>query len=288
MRTALRLLLCWFAFIAALFLGGAVGTGLHLHAQSMHGASVQSMLLAQLAAGLVLVIGLWPLAHSLAAPAMARAASFVAFLLLAFGVNGMIEALKFTNFLDAGIGTAVVFYICVAVLLGTTVGLCFGSSGQPAGLPHRSWPAFNWRIVAAWLSWPVIYFFFGMCIAPIVTPYYRAGIAGLRIPPLHVVIAARLLRSVLFLVATLPFVAPWKGSRRNLWLALGIAHAFTVGLYGIAGGPFLPMILRVTHSIEMTCDAFTYAGMLVLLFTAHAMAAASATPPLHNAHPHPL
>jgi hypothetical protein len=267
MRTALRLLLCWFAFIAALFLSGAVGAVLHLHAQSMHGASVQSMLLAQLGAGLVLVIGLWPLARSLAAPPMARAASFVAFLLLAFGVNGMIEALKFTSFLDAGIGIAVVFYICVAVFLGTAVGLCFGSSGQAAGLPHRSWTAFTWRIVAAGLSWPVIYFFFGMCIAPIVTPYYRAGIAGLRIPPLHVVIEAQLLRSILFLVATLPFVALWKGSRRNLWLALGIAHAFTVGLYGIAGGPFLPTILRVTHGIEMTCDAFAYAAVLVLLFT---------------------
>ena len=266
MRTALRLLLCWFVFIAALFLSGAVGAALHLHAQSLHGASVQSMLLAQLGAGLVLVFGLWPLARSLAAPAVARAASFVAFLFLAFGVNGIIEALRFTNFLDAGIGTAVLFYIFVALFLGITVGLCFGTAGQPAGFLHRSWPAFMWRIGAAWLSWPAVYFFFGMCIAPIVTPYYQAGIAGLRIPPLNVVIETQILRSVFFLVATLPFIALWKGSRRNLWLALGIAHAFTVGLYGIAGGASLPPILRTVHGIEMTCDAFAYAGILVLLF----------------------
>lgn len=272
MKTAFRLVLCWIVFIAAIFLSGLIDQILHLHHGVMPGGiSAQALFLTQIGAGVVLVVGLWPLARSLTAPAVLRAVALIAFLLLAFGVNGIIEAKKFTSFLDRGIGTAVVFFVCIAVLVGTAVGLLFGSDGQPAGLPHRNGPAWTWRAGAAWLGWPVIYFFFGMCVSPIVVPYYNAGVAGLRIPPMSVIITTQLIRSPIFLVTSVLFVALWKGSRRNLWLTLGLAHAFTIGLYGLVGATFLPMVLRVTHSVEMTCDAFAYAGLLVLLFTAPAV-----------------
>ncbi len=289
MKTAFRLVLCWIAFIVALMLSGFVDGALHLHAGPLPGGvSPQSLFLTQLLAGAVLVVGLWPLARSLAAPAALRAAAFVAFLLFALGVNGIIEALKFTNFLDEGIATSVAFYLCVAAILGVAVGLLFGSAGRPTGLPYRNWPGWFWRIVCAWLGWPVVYFFFGMCIAPIVTPYYNAGVAGLRIPAMSVVITMQLIRSVPFLATSIFFVALWKGSRRGLWLALGLAHTFTIGLYGIVGATFLPPVLRITHSIEITCDSFAYAGLLVLLFTAPAAVSASAAPLPHDPHPLPI
>jgi hypothetical protein len=132
--------------------------------------------------------------------------------------------------------------------------------------------AWSWRIVSGWLAWPAVYLLFGMCIAPIVTPYYSAGFAGLRIPTLGVVVTTQLIRSLPFLITSLFFVALWQGSRRGLWLALGLAHAFTVGFYGLVGATFLPMVLRAVHSVEITCDSFAYAGLLVLLFTAPAAA----------------
>ena len=271
MKTTFRLVLCWIAFIAAIFLSGAISGILHLHAVAMPGgASPQSLFLSQVVASAVLVIGLWPLARSLAGPAWVRAAAFISFLLLALGVNGMIEAKKFTSFLDAGIGSSIVFYISIALFVGSAVGLLFGTGGQSTSFPHRGWPAWTWRLIAAWLGWPVVYFFFGMCIAPIVVPYYNAGVAGLRIPSMTVVITTQLIRSPIFLLTSLFFVALWNGSRRNLWLALGLAHAFTIGLYGLVGATFLPPVLRITHSIEMTCDAFAYTGLLVALFTAPA------------------
>jgi hypothetical protein len=289
MKTAFRLVLCWIAFIVALALSGFIDGALHLHAGPLPGgASPQSLFLTQLLAGAVLVVGLWPLARSLAAPAALRAAAFVAFLLFALGVNGIIEALKFTNFLDEGIATSVAFYLCVAAILGVAVGLLFGSAGRPTGLPHRNWPGWFWRIVCVWLGWPVVYFFFGMCIAPIVTPYYNAGVAGLRIPAMSVVITMQLIRSVPFLATSIFFVALWKGSRRGLWLTLGLAHTFTIGLYGIVGATFLPPVLRITHSIEITCDSFAYTGLLVLLFTAPAVAKASTEPVPQDPHPLPL
>ncbi len=271
MKTTLRLVSCWIAFVAALFLSGIIVQALHLHQATAPGSvPMRSMILVQLGAGAVLVIGLWPLARSLAAPPAARAAAFIGFLLLASGVNSLIEAKKFTSVLDAGWGSAAVFYACVAVVLGTALGLLFGNAGPPAGFAHRSLPAWTWRILAAWLGWPVVYFFFGMCVAPIVVPYYTAGVAGLHIPPTATIFEVQLIRSVIFLVTSVVFVALWKGSRRGLWLALGVAHAFTVGLYGLAGATFIPMVLRLTHGIEMTCDAFAYAGLLVLLFGAPA------------------
>lgn len=286
MKTAFRLVLCWIAFVVALMLSGFVNGVLHLHAVPLPGGvSPQSLFLSQLVAGAVLVAGLWPLARSLAAPAYARAAAFIAFLLFALGVSGIIEARKFTNFLDQGIASAVSFYLCLAIVLGTAVGLLFGSAGRPAGLPHRALLATAWRDACAWLAWPAVYLIFGMCIAPIVTPYYGAGIAGLRIPALSVVIQTQLFRSLMFFLTSMLFITLWKGSRRLLWLALGLAHTCTIGLYGLVGATFLPLVLRITHSIEMTRDAFAYTGLLVLLFATPA--AVASTEPLPQ-NPHPL
>ncbi|HVN93156.1 MAG TPA: hypothetical protein VMT38_05650 [Terracidiphilus sp.] len=273
MKALFRLVVCWFAFVVALMLAGVIAAALHISMGRLPGgASPQALFIMQLIGGVVLVVGLWPLARSLRGPAVLRAAAFVAFLLLAFGVNGVIEARKFTNFLDAGIAGALLFDTSVAIVLGVSMGLLFGNDGKVEGFPHRAWPLWAWRIVAGWLGWPITYFVFGMCIAPIVTPYYQAGTLGLRIPTMSTVVATQLIRSAIFLVASLPFVALWKGTRRNLWLTLGLAHAFTIGLYGIVSATFLPMVLRVSHSIEMTCDGFAYAGLLVLLFAAPATA----------------
>ena len=182
----------------------------------------------------------------------------------------------FTHFLDHGIAAATVYYVLLAVFVGTALGWLFGAPRPPVGLPHRRWLAWTPRVAAVWLAWPVIYFFFGMCVSPIVVPYYHAGIAGLRIPSMSVIVAVQLIRSPIFLVSTLPFVALWKGSRRGLWLTLGVAHAFTVGLYGLVGATFLPMVLRIAHSLEIAGDSFAYAGLVVLLFAAPAAKAAPA------------
>jgi hypothetical protein len=120
----------------------------------------------------------------------------------------------------------------------------------------------------AWLGWPVTYFVFGACVVPFVLPYYTSGALGLQLPPVGTVFEVQLLRSVIFLAASLPFIALWKGSRLGLWLALGSAHAVVVGLYGIISATFLPMIMRVAHGLEITADSFAYAGLLVLLFAA--------------------
>jgi hypothetical protein len=290
MKDLLKLIACLIAFVLAIFVTGFVSGLLHLSfSNPQPTASMAAQLLAQLIGGAVLVIGVYPLARGLTASVPVRALAVGSFLFLALGVNGIIEAKKFTHFLDGGVAGAVAFYIAIAVLVGAAFGYFFGHAGHPAGLTHRALPAWLWRAAAAWLGWPFIYFFFGACIAPIIVPYYNAGIAGLRIPPLNVVFETQLIRSVFFLASSLPFIALWKGSRRNLWLALGMAHAFIVGLFGIVAATFLPMVLRITHSAEITCDSFAYAGLLVLLFSAPAKISAKEFSPAQvsplEAHP---
>ncbi len=270
MKDLFKLVICWIVFIAASIASGIISRIFHLASITLPGRmSIQSMFLTQLVGGAVLVIGLYPLARGLAARGIVRAAAIGGFLLIGFGLNGMIETRLFTHFLDGGIGGTVAFYVALAVFLGAAIGFSFGSQGRPAGLARKTVPAWLWRGAVAWLMWPVTYFFFGMCISPIVVPYYRAGIAGLQLPnSISLLFGVQLIRSVFFLATSLPFVALWKGSRRSLWLTLGLAHAFTIGIFGLVGAAWLPAILRIVHSVEITGDSFAYAGLLVLLFAA--------------------
>jgi len=289
MKVVVKLFVCWVAFVAALMLTGFLTQILHLRVISLPGNAPQSIqFLAQLGAGALLVVGLCPLALRIGAPPALRALMLAGFLFLALGINGFIETRTFTHLLDGRIPAAILFYVLLAVLVGSALGFLFGQSAPAAGLPHRTFAAWCARIFAAWFGWPPIYLAFGMCVAPIVVPYYKAGNFGLILPAMSTVVSIQLVRSLVFLAASLPFIAEYKSSRRSLWITLGLAHAFTVGIYGLAGATFMPWVLRITHGIEMTCDSFVYAGLLVLLFAAPAVAPAASRTSFPHPHPRPL
>lgn len=267
MKDLLKLIVCWVAFGVAMVGSGVVGGALHVRFAVPDTNTPASVLfLTQLVAGAVLVAGLYPLARGLAASTAVRVLMLGSFYFAALGVNGVIETKYFTHMLDHGIAGAEVFYVVGAILLGGSLGLQFGSKGESMGLARHDWTGWAGRGIAAWLSWPAVYLFFGMCVAPIVVPYYNAGVLGLQIPPMGTIFALQLVRSVIFLAASLPFIALWRGSRLGLWLSLGLAHTAVVGLYGLVAANFLPTVLRMAHGLEITADSFAYAGLLVLLF----------------------
>jgi hypothetical protein len=276
MKTILKLVACWAAFLVSLAAGGMLTFLLHLRLNTPVDSTPAAMrTLAILTAGALLVLGLWPMARGLAGSIAARAAVLSIFLLLALGVNTLLDTAIYSNLLDGAYPGHTLMLVVQTLLVGCALGVCFGHAGQPVGFPGRGWLAWTGRGLIAWLAFPVIYFAFGMCVAPIVVPYYQNGsVPGLYIPPLSTIFAMQLLRSVIFMASSLPLIALWKGSRRSLWLALGLAHAVAVGIYGLVAGTFLPTVLRITHSVEITCDSFAYAGLLVLLFSAPAAAAA--------------
>ena len=285
MKTALKLNICWLAFVMALIGYGLLGQIIHLPQITVPDRTPMLVqFLSQLFGGAILVAGLYPLARRLAGSAAVRATAMVVFLFLALGVNGVIETRTFSLLLDGRVISAVVYYAFLSVLVGIAVGAFFGTQGQAAGLAHRGWMAAGGGGIVACLAWPAIYLSGGMMVAPIVMPYYTAGVAALRIPPMSTLVAVQLVRSAVFLAATLPLIALWTGTRRGLWLTLGLAHTAVVGLFGLAGATFMPWVLRITHSLEIAADSFVYTGLLVLLFAAPKSRAAVAAPPPDEAH----
>ena len=269
MKTALKLAACVTIFAISLVAGGMLIHLLHLPLASMppSNTSEGTHFLLSVAAGALLVLGVFPLARRLAGSFALRWIALGSFLFLALGVNTMIELTIFSNLPGGGEAAEAVLYFVQAVFLGGAVAFFFGTEEKAAALPHRGWVAWTGRGIAAWVGFPVIYFFFGMCVAPIVVPYYQAGVAGLHIPPISSILQVQLIRSAIFLASSLPLIALWNGSRRELWLSLGLAHAVTVGIFGLVQATFMPGILRIVHSLEITADSFVYAGLLVLLFS---------------------
>jgi hypothetical protein len=121
------------------------------------------------------------------------------------------------------------------------------------------------RIPAAVLAFPLIYFAFGAPVGLMVADYYQQEASGLVLPGIGIVIGTQLLRGVLCLLASLPIVVAWSGSRRGLALVFGIAMFVFTGLFGMVQASWLPLEIRLIHSVELFADAMAYAGVLAVL-----------------------
>lgn len=264
-----KMVICVFAYTAGVMLTGAVMGALHLPSPTLPPGTTQQGMFASLILGTsLLVLGLAPLAAHLGRSRLQRWCALFPLIFVAIAVNTMIEASIFSNMVSIGVPWMCAHYVLPCALLVSALVFFFGNSEPTAGLPLLGPVQWAWRVLAAWLAFPVIYFVFGICVAPFVTYAYHAGIAGLTIPPVTVILRTQLLRSALFLASSIPVLALWTGSRRGLFVAFGFAEAMMVGIHGLAQATWFPMVLRVAHSIEITFDSFAYIGVLVLLFTA--------------------
>jgi len=270
MKTLLKLLAAWVVFGVAFVAGGMLVWMLHLRVNvPIDHIAFYLRLLTFAAGGAVLVVGLWPLARGLAASTVARATVLGAFLFLALGTNTIFDGAIYSSSFDGSIASSLLTFLVLALLLGSALGAEFGGQGNATGFARHGVVALGGRAVLAFLAWPFIYLAFGAMIAPIVMPYYQSGVvAGLHIPPMQTILAVQLVRSLIFLASSLPLIVLWRGTRGSLWFALGLAHTVAIGLFGLTLANFLPAVLRITHSAEIACDSFAYAGLLVLLFAA--------------------
>jgi hypothetical protein len=124
-----------------------------------------------------------------------------------------------------------------------------------------------WRLLVAWLAFPPIYFMMGRVVAPFVQHYYEDPSLnlGLTLPPLGTMLAMQGLRGALFLLAVLPIMAAWRGSRRTLWLWTGFVIFIQIAGTLIFQAYWLPAGLRIPHALELLADSFLQAGVYVLL-----------------------
>jgi hypothetical protein len=231
------------------------------------GASVARSEAFSLALSLLLAAGLVPLAAGLSRGYSARWLALALLVFINLGVNTVIEAAIFMPAFAKDSGQFLILMDAGATLaFGAVLARLFGPSAAAAAAGQRRGAGeWAWRVALAILAYPVIYYTFGLMVAPFVVPTYRAGVAGLVLPSPGVIVPVELGRSALYLLGSLPVIWLWARSRRGLILTLGWAFAVTTGLYGLLQAYWFPPVLRVAHSLEITADSFVYALVVVML-----------------------
>ena len=267
-----RLGLCTFAYVAGAAASGALVTALGMPLPRLpEQANEQMTGLCLILASFALALGLAPLARRIRGGFVVRWLALALLCYVCLGVNTPIEAAIFSNL--GGMATISVFSILPCLLFAMTMALLF----QPADtgdsflatlrrfFEGRTAGQWAWRLAAAVCAFPLIYWTFGLMIAPFVRPYYEQGQFGLALPSAAVIVLVQFLRSVLFLAATMPILIAGSAPRRHLILALGLAFYVLVGLYSMIQTYWLAPTLLVLHNLEIFTDSMVYALAIALL-----------------------
>jgi hypothetical protein len=261
------------AFMAGTILGSMLAGLVGLQAPSIpEGTDPQTLLLVQLLISPLLAVALGFLSRRLRGGFVVRWLILSLLTWLAYSVNTLLEAAIFTTMATASPFTAVIQFVG-SFACGAVVATLFrpeeGDRPFAAGLRTffhaRPWSRWAWRLAVAAVLFMPIYLFFGRMVVPFTYEYYREGLVGLTAPGWDRILPVLFIRSVLFLVASLPVLVAWRDSRRSLILALGFAMFVLVGALGLLGGYWLPLSVRVFHGLEILADSMVYAWLLVML-----------------------
>ena len=262
---ATRVILCGLVFAAAQSISAALVQALGMRMLATPaGTSPAQLAWTALLASPLLPLALAPLAARLPGALLTRTLRLALFTYVSFGLNTMIEARIFTTLVQPGAFAGMcVFYVLPCAALALAVAAAFPARNVQRGpLPERPPAAWAGRLVLAWLAFPVIYLLFGAMVAPIVLPAYEQQAAGLVLPPMQVILPTQLLRRLLYLGSALPILLGWVGGWKRLALRLGWAFWVLTGLYGMLTGLWMPVSLRLAHSLEIGADSFVYAFVL--------------------------
>ena len=265
--------LCGLLFFLGFIPGAQLATWMGLPAPDMPlGADQATVVQYTLLASLILALGLAAVSRGLSGGFFSRWLILFFFTWVAYGVNTYLEAGIFSTMSAASL-YAVVIFLPASLLCSAAVAWLFPPDGQAvvfflqartffAGRSLGSWV---WRLSAGFLAFPLAYLVFGSLIAPIVVPYYQQGTDQLRLPGWDQILPVLALRSLLFLLVSLPIVISWKLSNRHLFLALGLALFILVGGIGMLEAYWLVPVLRLTHTLEIFADEMVYAAALTFL-----------------------
>jgi len=266
-----RIPLCALAYVVGAIAGGALLPALDLPLpQVPEQANERTMGVLLLVASLVMAAGLAPLARRLQGPYWLRWLTLAALCYICLGLTSALEGAIFTTMDMASIPA---FSVIPCLLFAAAMALLFRPTNTGDSLAvsvrrffhGRSAGQWAWRLVAAVFAFPLIYWTFGLMVAPFVMEYYKQGQFALAVPNPAVILATQFARSVLFLLAALPILVTWSGSRRGLVLALGLAFYVLVGLFGMLQSYWLAPTLQILHNAEMLIDSMVYAWALVAL-----------------------
>ncbi|MEW6754612.1 MAG: hypothetical protein AB1505_27060 [Candidatus Latescibacterota bacterium] len=267
-----RLLACALVYAAGLVLSRIVFLLLGIRAPRLAAQADEGVAGYYLFAGsFALTSGLLPLAGRLAAGWRGRWLVLAWFLLASFAVGNPLEDAIYSS--AEGLLWMVPVLVLPCALLAGALALLWAPRSAPGAGPgglgswRAGWPPARCipRILAAVVAFPAVYFGFGIIASPLVAEYYRDGVAGLALPAARVILGVELLRGLLFALAVLPVIRAWCGSRRELVRALGLALFVLGATFEIVLAYQLPLVLRVTHTVEILADSLVYAWVLVSL-----------------------
>ncbi len=268
---AWRIPLCAFGYVAGTIGGGMAASALGLPLPQLPEQTDEATMgLLLLIASLALAAGLAPLARRLSGPYWLRWLALAVLCYVCIGVTSPLEGAIFTTM---DMACVPVLSLLPCLLFAAVMALLFkpvGNEGSPAATVRR---IFSGRSVGQWMRrlaaaicvFPIVYWTFGLMVAPFVMEYYKQGQFALAVPNPAVILATQFARSALFLLAAMPILILWAGSRRHLILALGLAFYVLVGLFGMIQSYWLAPTLQVLHNAEMLIDSMVYAWALVAL-----------------------
>ncbi len=228
-----------------------------------------------LAGSVILAAGLAPLASRLKGAYRFRWAILTAFIFINFGISNPIEDSIYSSTEGTLLMIPVLLLPCI--LLAGILTLLFKPSKQDKTAIETVTKFFKGRTLGKWVGYflaaiaafPIVYFIFGIIVSPIVIEYYRQGTADLVLPDTGLILSVQILRSLLFLLASLPVLILWSGTRLQRIVLLGIAFFVLAATFEIVMAYELPAVLRITHSIEILADSMVYAWLLVKLLVRH-------------------
>jgi hypothetical protein len=260
------------AVVVGFALGGMLSAVFDLPQPKMPEAVDNRLLaLSTFVGSVALCVGLVGIARRLRGGFWARWLIVAGFAYGCLGINNTIEAAIFTSI--GGWPTLAVLWLVTCLLVTGLIAGLFRSPtrNEPLGpnvrrfFAARSTGQWVGRFFAAWLAFPAVYFLFGMPVGLLVQGAYRAEAFGLRLPSLPIIIGVQLVRSVIFLVVSLPVLVAWSDSRRRLGLTYGLSLFIVLGLYGMIQAYWLPWDMRGIHAIEILLDSLVYGWLLVIL-----------------------
>jgi len=287
--------LCGVAYFVGFMIGSPLATALGLTTPALPaGADANTLMQLTLVGSLILALVQAWLSRNLAGGFLVRWFSLLVLAWIAYALNTYFEAAIFSTMAAASAFTLIIY--SPAFLLQTAlVAALFPPDVRGESFVTRARAFFaghsavelTVRLVAAYLAFPIAYLIFGSLIAPIVMPYYQQGVGELALPGWGQILPVLALRSVLFLIACLPVLIAWQGSRLRLFGVLGLALFAFVGGVAMLQAHWFPPVLRIVHSLEIFADEMVYAGALVLLLvkgkTMQASDSSTVTPSLAGA-----
>ena len=269
-----KLLLCSTVFGVGMMIGGMAVSVVGLQPPPMpEGVDASLAFLILLLESPLLALALILLARGLGGGLLSRAAALSSFTWVVYALNTAIESLAFTaTTVEGGLSTAVSFLL-PSILCGTAAAWLYPPRENRTNLAvlarvffgARTAGAWVWRIALSAVVFVPIYLFFGSLVAPLTAQYFQESMYGLRQPSQEEMLLVLLVRSILFLLASVPIIVMWRRSRWGLFLSLGLALFVLVGLLYMLGAYYMPLAVRVPHTLEILADSYAHAGLLVML-----------------------